>query len=381
MPPKRKRAARSKEYKANKRAKNEEARKEFRFAASRVFLTYSQSGETTREQIRDTIHSKHQIKDYWIGLELHRSGDKHIHAVIFFNNTVDSTDPAVFDIGELHPNISQIKSRDSEQRCMEYAIKDMNYICSGDMDLFTGSKNFHQRMNDHDGWVMSREARSGTPFPLTLPHGKVVDAPTAAEKKCNWYFVAPSNWGKSEWPETITGGVPFFAKGGDHMMEGYYGNQLIICDDFYPTLKQLIEVTGCSKWKKRAPGEQRYRSCWMKQNQRAMVVILKCDLPDYATDPKTKEAFDNRFHTVHLAGTLSNPVVVSTTDTAQPTLPQYLLPGTVPGADAKIHTLQCSQDHPSGGDPPLAALGPSSIPPDILPDSRPAYPRKKRKVL
>jgi len=104
----------------------------FRFAARRVFLTYSNLSDAIhKEAIYHTIEERFPIKTFYIVEEHHVSGTRHIHAVLEFRRKVDSKDQLLFDIndGEIqhHPNIQKIKKGQAHwERLIEYCEKEDN---------------------------------------------------------------------------------------------------------------------------------------------------------------------------------------------------------------------------------------------------------------
>lgn len=102
----------------------------FRFAAKRVFLTYSDVCHfITKESIYYAIDERYPIKYYALGEELHQSGGRHIHAVLEFQRKVSSVDTTLFDVPCLHhqhhPNIQTIKKGQAHwDRTLEYATKE-----------------------------------------------------------------------------------------------------------------------------------------------------------------------------------------------------------------------------------------------------------------
>jgi len=101
----------------------------FRFAAKKVLLTYSQCGELTKEEVFHTIDERYPIAQYLIAEELHGDGGRHIHAAIEFKAKVNSRDVTLFDINDgqrqHHPNIQRIQyGRSHWERAYEYCSKE-----------------------------------------------------------------------------------------------------------------------------------------------------------------------------------------------------------------------------------------------------------------
>lgn len=102
----------------------------FRFNASRVFLTYSQTPRRfTPQVVLKQITKKAEVKDYLISQEHHKDGGTHIHAYIEFTKKLDTKDSRFFDLEYYrqgyHPNIQKVTK---VHRLWEYIKKDKKYI-------------------------------------------------------------------------------------------------------------------------------------------------------------------------------------------------------------------------------------------------------------
>lgn len=103
----------------------------FRFAAKRVFLTYSDVCEhITKESLYYDLEDRYPMALYAFGEEIHPStGGRHIHALIEFRRKVDSTDPTFLDVADIHhqhhPNIQTVKKGAAHwERVLDYVTKD-----------------------------------------------------------------------------------------------------------------------------------------------------------------------------------------------------------------------------------------------------------------
>ena len=93
----------------------------FRFNAKRVFLTYPQCGELTRERVRDTLVQTHGAKHYCVARESHSDGNYHIHAYGEWDGPFSSRDVRIFDVDGCHPNIQPVRSA---KRVLDYIRKE-----------------------------------------------------------------------------------------------------------------------------------------------------------------------------------------------------------------------------------------------------------------
>lgn len=102
----------------------------FRFAAKRCYLTYSDIGSLTKEDIYYTVDERWPIRYYVLGEEIHpTTGGRHVHCLIEFRTRVDTTDVTCFDVhdgvSQYHPNIQTIKRGQAHwDRILEYCTKE-----------------------------------------------------------------------------------------------------------------------------------------------------------------------------------------------------------------------------------------------------------------
>lgn len=104
----------------------------FRFAASTVFLTYSQTpGKLTPDMLLAKISEKVGVEQYLIAQERHEDLGYHLHAYFKFDKKLDTRDPRFFDVKYYrvyHPNVQRVKRKYSLWR---YIKKSGSYITSG----------------------------------------------------------------------------------------------------------------------------------------------------------------------------------------------------------------------------------------------------------
>lgn len=101
----------------------------FRISAKRVFLTYAQCDELTKEEIYFTLAETYNIRKFMLGEETHQDGGRHIHAFLEFINKIDSKNVNCFDINtgtkQFHPNIKGVpRGKDHEERVLNYIQKE-----------------------------------------------------------------------------------------------------------------------------------------------------------------------------------------------------------------------------------------------------------------
>jgi hypothetical protein len=104
---------------------------QFRLSAKRVYLTYSQVGNLTKEVCLDMLTKKFLLEGYLLGQELHLDGNVHIHVLLFFPKKLDIKSNRSFDLffegNVLHPHIKSIYSENLSQ-LVSYCTKGKNFI-------------------------------------------------------------------------------------------------------------------------------------------------------------------------------------------------------------------------------------------------------------
>lgn len=101
----------------------------FRFQAERVLLTYSQTGELTKEDVFHTLAERFHVDLYCLGQENHEDGGWHIHVLLKFKGKLDRRGADIFDVfdgtNNHHPNIKPVKRGLSNwEKAHEYVEKE-----------------------------------------------------------------------------------------------------------------------------------------------------------------------------------------------------------------------------------------------------------------
>jgi len=82
----------------------------FGFDGKDVFLTYPQSGELTRERVRDFLLVSLGVRRFLVALESHADGNPHIHAYASWDTRRRFAGTGCFDVDGHHPNIQKPRS-------------------------------------------------------------------------------------------------------------------------------------------------------------------------------------------------------------------------------------------------------------------------------
>lgn len=101
----------------------------FRFAAERVLLTYSQTGELTKEEIFYTLSERFHVDLHCLGQEHHEDDGWHIHVLLKFKGKLNRRGNDIFDIFDgtrnHHPNIRPVKrGKANWEKAHEYVEKE-----------------------------------------------------------------------------------------------------------------------------------------------------------------------------------------------------------------------------------------------------------------
>lgn len=302
LKPKKKRRRQSEISDESKAAKKQK-RKAFRFQGIQVYLTYPKC-YLTLDQVTEAINARYPIVKQARCKEDHADGTPHMHLYFNFAKPIDSIDPRIFDIEAYHPNISRVGNKASLERVYDYIVKDGKFDEKGEFHWFTSRKNFTKEKKDFDAYMTYVKRRGkADPYPITLPMGMKIYKPLPSTKKCNYYLVGKTGIGKSEWVEREFKGKRICKITPDNLypFENYNGQEVLLADDWCPTLKQLVHASGCYNTETNVPGNTRYGSVQWKEGQRHTIIILKHDLPEFANpEHPGYEAFIARFHIIDL---------------------------------------------------------------------------------
>lgn len=99
----------------------------FQFNTKKVFLTYAQCGDTTKEDAANFIATLNPLF-YVIAIEFHADGGKHLHVVVGWASALRTRNERFFDFNGLHPNITSVRSI---ARVLDYVRKDGDWLSFG----------------------------------------------------------------------------------------------------------------------------------------------------------------------------------------------------------------------------------------------------------
>lgn len=135
------------------------------------------------------------------------------------------------------------------------------------------------------------------PYPIKLPDDSVLNQPSVNNKKCNYWIVAPSDYGKTKWIEnTFEDKRVYKVEKGNYPFDGYDGEPVLIFNDWEPCFDLLRQASDCYKTRTQCYGNQRYGFKYWPKRQRRTIIVLRYKLPKY----KDNVAFINRFNILDL---------------------------------------------------------------------------------
>jgi len=101
----------------------------FRFNAQKVFLTYAQCGEMTKEDVMETLVNRYACTKWMLGEEEHADGGRHIHAYFEFSKKLNLKTQDCFDVNtgenQYHPNIKSVsRGKANIEKVLKYIQKE-----------------------------------------------------------------------------------------------------------------------------------------------------------------------------------------------------------------------------------------------------------------
>lgn len=295
--------------------------KGFSFKAKNVGLTYAQC-HLKPDIFAMLLLSRNPGKNcdkYVIGAERHADGGEHYHVYMHFPKKIHTKNPRYFDLilGEdwvAHPNIMRFKGQRADpeiDRWISYCKKGGLYDQSGFLEnLFTFKHwvNYRKNKGDLEAWERDAKAQQlVNPFPFDNPDGSIVDKPVVGptghhNKKRHWLWHSPPDYGKSFYfMSELSESKTYWRPNNEYPYEAdsYRGQQIIIIDDFWPKLEEILDITAVWSMEKQVYGKSRYRAnYWPKNQARVIIWLLNEDkMPDYTkAGNKGYPAFAARFN-------------------------------------------------------------------------------------
>lgn len=251
---------------------------------------------------------KNGITQMICGREDHVDGGIHFHVCFEAAKKLDIRDARHFDLKSFdgkwyHPNVKSVSGRkDNFFTVVEYCMKHGDHA-SHNLSLFPNSKNFRNRLNDHEAWKQYclNQHLTDVKWPITLPDGTQMAQPTAADRnRHKWIWGAPGV-GKTRWvQEQFKGQRVYNTTSGDFAFDNYSDEDVIIWDDcpldltHKPWITHIANVNTSSVQMPRT----RYRQKSWKCNQVRVMLVLANNPPDAAL--LAEEWFTQRFTVIQM---------------------------------------------------------------------------------
>lgn len=155
----------------------------FSFDGRDVFLTYPQSGDLTRERLRDFLVESLGVQRYLIARELHDDGRPHLHAYAGWDARKRLSDAACFDVDGHHPNIQKPRSAKAvAEYCKKYDSEVLCNFSVAELESGRGNTGWRDLLRDcPDATTFLGRVEEHYPRDLCLSLGRLLEF-------CEWRF-------------------------------------------------------------------------------------------------------------------------------------------------------------------------------------------------
>lgn len=268
--------------------KKKEGDGKFRFAANKIFLTYSQCPLDKDVILTNLKLIETKIRKYRIGQEHHKDGSLHIHVFLQTEEKMNFVNERHFDIVidgiTYHPCMKPVTNTDG---CIDYCGKDGNYI-EDNIDQFTTSIGFTRKKTDQDNFRAYRQSLNKLkvcypinfncePFNIDYIWNEISTC-----KQDHVWIISDPDLGKTSWiNDTFAGQNVYLRPNNDVPFERYNDEDLIIYDDIIPPLAEIIDVSNIWKLERQVYGKVRYKTKLWKMGHRRRMLFLTNRLPTY----------------------------------------------------------------------------------------------------
>nr|WAE42569.1 MAG: replication associated protein [Cressdnaviricota sp.] len=269
-----------------------EKKTKFRINSKKLFITYPQCGDLTKETVLKKIREFGHVVQYVVAREEHQEDGWHVHAAFEYSHKINWTDPRKLDIDGHHCNIQSMKSWNQAK---PYCMKDGDFITGNVFDDSSPEK-FVGRKADYDAWTNHhhKKARGDLVYPIVLPDG---DAWTPQGKKRHLWIIGPPDWGKSTWAfNTFDEKKVFIRSECPYPFEGYLGESVILYDDVWPKAEEWLSVSNIHFNDMHVYGPTRYKGTFWPNKIDLTMIVLSNNDPYYTN----MDAFNARFIVLRL---------------------------------------------------------------------------------
>nr|WAE42227.1 MAG: replication associated protein [Cressdnaviricota sp.] len=285
----------------------------FRMQSKEFAITYPQC-DAPRDLFDKAFREAFKPDEYASAREQHVDGNFHIHLMVTYYKRKNIQSAGYFDLkipgypgsngnkkGEYHPNIKKVQDHlGGRKGWLEYMSKENDF--GGDMNPEDLERNL--AMVDHPSkgklayyhdykWYQNYLQFSkfkAVQFPIKLVTAEAtyeMIKPDPANKKRNWWIVAPPNTGKTRWIQnTFAGTKVWTPRLGKYPYEGYDGEEIIIYDDRGKvSFEEYSNVLNTYKVRTPVYGEVRFRTQdWPVNTTRSIIVLSNLKIEDSFQD-------------------------------------------------------------------------------------------------
>jgi len=282
-----------------KKKPNDDPKAIYRAQGKNFFLTYPKM-TMGKQALFDFLQGQFKPHNLVVCQEKHEDGSPHCHAVLQFSSKKDYSSCKWADVtdGKItwHGYYTTCRSANA---CIAYVMKADDYIMPTEKKWLTPF-NFVKEKADWDAWIKYREYQQlQDPFPTEL-FDEMITKPANNEKKCNWIFVAPPDYGKTfAIQQAFENKKVYVRVPSETPYDDYEDEDVILFDDNTPQLEELLIASNCYKIRTPVVGRTRYKKRYWKLNQRRVIIIV-CNeqrVPSYIND----DAFTSRFNIRYLS--------------------------------------------------------------------------------
>lgn len=275
-----------------------------RVCAKWVLLTYPALGRDRPDPQRyeDALRGLGACSSI-IGVERHKSGDWHIHALVEKATKWDCS-LRHFDLFGKHPNIRTVKPGKWEG-AEEYVLKDGDYLRWNQREVPASSKNYLRRTQDREAWLRDvRASRFGVEAKaIDRPDGQGVIVPQRRSKRRGVLIVGDPNHGKTTWLYHQLRDTRYYdVRNQQNPWDGWNGARVVVWNDvgWWPSKGDLTFFTDLGiTFARGGYLKARFFDRWAEPGNYEL--IITCNAADWDQCPYRYESwFLERFEIINL---------------------------------------------------------------------------------
>ena len=276
----------------------------FRLNGRHWGLTYAQVGELDAQELMEYLHGLPDVQEVMLSIEKHKDEGTHFHVFGSFNKKRNIKNSRFWDYKKHHPNIKFLQGKKGVGAWRSYITKDGTFITTESVNA-SNSKNFIQRLKDHQAWVAygkrNLQKLLGATAPVRL-FGQ--DWVPTSERRRNFWIYGAAEVGKTEEVRGFCENWTFYNRmAAPGFYEGYEGEELIIVDDqdsCLPNKDEITQMTNGAREKGKWPvyNRTRYNPTYLKPGVSVRFFIISQEPPTHLREPW----FHSRFIVLEVKG-------------------------------------------------------------------------------